>query len=105
MLFSNRGWESITSDDIPTLEQAYKSAPADDIQAQEEAGMRLAMAYLKVHDRKKAKELLTELSSRFADDESPVSHRSARVFKDLTISFLVAFSLVRQTMSLKPLFK
>ena len=66
---SNRGWESITSDDIPTLEQAYKSAPADDIQAQEEAGMRLAMAYLKVHDRKKAKELLTELSSRFADDE------------------------------------
>ena len=66
---SNRGWESITSDDIPTLEQAYKSAPTDDIQAQEEAGMRLAMAYLKVHDRKKAKELLNELSSRFADDE------------------------------------
>lgn len=66
---SNRGWESITSDDIPTLEQAYKSAPADDIQAQEEAGMHLSMAYLKVHDRKKAKELLTELSSRFADDE------------------------------------
>lgn len=66
---SNRGWESITSDDIPTLEQSYKSAPADDIQAQEEAGMRLAMAYLKVHDRTKAKELLIELSSRFADDE------------------------------------
>ena len=66
---SNRGWESITSDDIPTLEQAYKSAPADDIQAQEEAGMRLAMAYLKVHDRTKAKELLIDLSSRFADDE------------------------------------
>lgn len=66
---SNRGWESITSDDIPTLEQAYKSAPADDIQAQEDAGMRLAMAYLKVHDRKKAKDILTELSARFADDE------------------------------------
>ena len=66
---SNRGWESITSDDIPTLEQSYKSAPADDIQAQEEAGMRLAMAYLKVHDRAKAKELLIELTSRFADDE------------------------------------
>lgn len=66
---SNRGWESITSDDIPTLEQAYKSAPADDIQAQEDAGMRLAMAYLKVHDRKKAKDVLTELSTRFADDE------------------------------------
>ncbi len=66
---SNRGWESITSDDIQTLEQAYKTAPADDIQAQEEAGMRLAMAYLKVHDRKKAKDILTELSARFADDE------------------------------------
>lgn len=66
---SNRGWESITSDDIPTLEQAYKSAPADDIQAQEDAGMRLAMAYLKVHDRTKAKDILTELSARFADDE------------------------------------
>lgn len=66
---SNRGWESITSDDIPTLEQVYKSAPDDDIQAQEEAGMRLAMAYLKVHDRAKAKELLNELSSRFANDE------------------------------------
>lgn len=66
---SNRGWESITSDDIPALEEAYKSAPADDIQAQEDAGMRLAMAYLKVHDRKKAKDILTELSARFADDE------------------------------------
>lgn len=66
---ANRGWESITSDDIPTLEQAYKSAPANDIQAQEDAGMRLAMAYLKVHDRKKAKDILTELSARFADDE------------------------------------
>ncbi len=64
-----RGWEDITSNDIPTLEQAYKSAPADDIQAQEDAGMRLAMAYLKVHDRKKAKDILTELSARFADDE------------------------------------
>lgn len=66
---SNRGWESITSDDIPALEEAYKSAPADDIQAQEDAGVRLAMAYLKVHDRKKAKDILTELSARFADDE------------------------------------
>lgn len=64
-----RGWEDITSNDIPTLEQAYKSAPADDIQAQEDAGMRLAMAYLKVHNRTKAKDILTELSARFADDE------------------------------------
>ncbi|MBD5350158.1 MAG: hypothetical protein HDR89_04665 [Bacteroides sp.] len=65
---SNRGWESITSDDIPTLERAYQMAPTDDIQAQEDAGMRLAMAYLKIHNRKKAEEILKELSIRFADD-------------------------------------
>lgn len=66
---SGRGPESITAKDIPTLEKAYLNAPSDDIQLQEEAGMRLAMAYLKIHDRKKAKEMLTELSVRFADDE------------------------------------
>lgn len=70
---SNRGWESITSDDIPTLERAYQMAPTDDIQAQEDAGMRLAMAYLKIHDRKKTKEILKELSVRFADDEEFVA--------------------------------
>lgn len=66
---SNRGWETITSDDIPSLERAYQMAPSDDIQAQEDAGMRLALAYLKLHDRKKAKEILGELSVRFAEDE------------------------------------
>ena len=70
---STRGWESITSDDIPTLERAYKMAPSDDMQAQEDAGMRLAMAYLKIHDRKKTKELLTAMSIRFADDEEFVA--------------------------------
>lgn len=66
---SGRGPESITAKDIPSLEKAYLSAPSDDIQLQEEAGMRLAMAYLKIHDRKRAKELLAELSSRFAEDK------------------------------------
>lgn len=70
---SNRGWETITSNDIPTLERAYQMAPSDDIQAQEDAGMRLALAYLKLHDRKKAKEILGELSVRFADDEEFVA--------------------------------
>lgn len=65
----NRGWDSITSEDIPTLEEAYKTAPHDDLQAQEDAGMRLAMAYLKIHDRKRAIDILTEMKSRFADDE------------------------------------
>ncbi|MBD5208943.1 MAG: tetratricopeptide repeat protein [Bacteroidales bacterium] len=68
-----RGWESITSSDIPSLEKAYQMAPTDDIQAQEDAGMRLAMAYLKIHDRKKAKEMLTAMSIRFADDEEFVA--------------------------------
>ena len=66
---SGRGPESITAKDIPSLEKAYLSAPSDDIQLQEEAGMRLAMAYLKIHDHKRAKELLAELSSRFAEDK------------------------------------
>lgn len=70
---SNRGWETITSNDIPTLERVYQMAPSDDIQAQEDAGMRLALAYLKLHDRKKAKEILAELSVRFADDEEFVA--------------------------------
>lgn len=50
------------------LEKDYREAPADDIQAQEDAGIRLAMAYLKRHDRKKARELLNEMAIRFADD-------------------------------------
>lgn len=70
---SGRGSESISAKDIPTLEKAYINAPSDDIQLQEEAGMRLAMAYLKTHDRKKAKEMLAELSSRFANDEEFVA--------------------------------
>ncbi len=69
----DRGWESVTSSDIPTLENAYKTAPAEDIQAQQDAGMRLAMAYLKIHDRKRAKEMLNELSQRYAYDEEFVA--------------------------------
>ncbi len=66
---SNRGWETVTANDIPSLIKAYHSAPDDDVQAQQDAGMRLAMAYLKIHDRKNARKILTELSQRFADDE------------------------------------
>lgn len=66
----NRGYETESPSHIPSLEAAYESAPVDDIQAQEDAGMRLTMAYLKIHDRKKAKEMLIELSQRYADDEA-----------------------------------
>lgn len=70
---SDRGSDYSTSVDglvdIAALEEAYQKAPTDDIQAREDTGMRLAMAYLKAHDRKKAVEILTDLSVRFADDE------------------------------------
>ncbi len=66
---STRGWESLSAADIPALERAYNDAPADDVQACEDAGMRLAMAYLKTHDRKRAKALLRDLEVRFAADE------------------------------------
>lgn len=56
------------ADDIVSLEKAYKAVPADEVQDGEEAGMRLAMAYLKKHDRKKAKALLEELCERYSDD-------------------------------------
>lgn len=56
--------------DMIALEKAYREAPDDDIQAQEDAGMRLAMAYLEKHDRGKAREILGEMQERFADDAS-----------------------------------
>lgn len=57
------------ADYIVSLEKAYKAVPADEVQEGEEAGMRLAMAYLKNHDRKKAKTLLEELCEKYSDDD------------------------------------
>lgn len=54
---------------LPQLKKTYEDAPSDDMQAGEYAGMRLAMAYLQLHDRSKAKSILEELKERFADDE------------------------------------
>lgn len=79
---SGRGPESLTADDIPSLEQAYGNSPSDDVQMQQEAGMRLAMAYLKQHNRKKARETLTELSRRYADDEE-FAARCKEILKQL----------------------
>jgi len=53
---------------IPALTAEYDNAPADDMETAEQAGMRLAMAYLKLHDRKQAIAVLEELTVRFADD-------------------------------------
>lgn len=54
---------------LPELKRLYEEAPEDDTQAQQDAGMRLAMAYLKLHDRKMTRQTLEELKTRFADDE------------------------------------
>ena len=53
---------------IPTLEKEYADAPQDDIQRGEDAGMRLAMAYLKLHDRDNAVKTLNSMKDRFSED-------------------------------------
>ena len=58
---------------IPTLQTAYDNAPNDDIQECQVAGMNLAMAYLKLHEREKTITLLNELKSRFSFDEDYVA--------------------------------
>lgn len=56
-------------DILPQLDNEYANAPSDDIQRCQDAGMRLAMVYLKLHDKKKAVKTLEELAARFHDDE------------------------------------
>ena len=58
---------------IPTLQKAFDDAPIDDIQECEDSGMRLAMAYLKLHEKEKTVTLLNELKSRFNFDEDYVA--------------------------------
>lgn len=60
-------------DILPQLEKAYQDAPADDVQKCQDAGMRLAMAYLKVHNKDKAVKTLKEMTSRFHNDEDFVA--------------------------------
>lgn len=79
---SDRGSAENRSADIASLEHAYNNAAPDDMQQGEEAGMRLALAYLKAHDRKKAKVLLEELSERYAEDEE-FAAQCRRILKQL----------------------
>lgn len=55
-------------DILPQLEEDYANAPNDDVQKCQDTGMRLAMAYLKLHDKDKAVNTLEELAARFHDD-------------------------------------
>ena len=54
---------------IPILISAYEECPSDDIQACEDSGLRVALAYIKIHDRKEARIWLENLMERFRDDE------------------------------------
>ena len=54
---------------LPTLISQYEECPSDDIQSCEDAGMRVALAYIKIHDRKQAVIWLGNLMERFWDDE------------------------------------
>lgn len=69
-------------DIIPRLEEEYRDAPADDVQQCQDAGMRLAMAYLKKGEPGKAVEILEEMKYRFSDDEEFVA-RCNRILKYL----------------------
>lgn len=67
---------------LPQLEKDYQDAPADDVQKCQDAGMRLAMAYLKIHDKDKAVKTLEEMASRFHDDED-FAARCNKIIKQL----------------------
>lgn len=60
--------EEQVRESIPLLEKDYTAADPEDVQECQMAGLNLAMAYLKIHDRKKAREILKELKVRFKDD-------------------------------------
>lgn len=59
---------------LPALERAFHEAPADDALAVCDAGVNLAMAYLKTHDRKRAVQTLRTLMARYPDDAELAAH-------------------------------
>ena len=54
---------------LPVLISQYENCPATDVQECQDAGMRIALAYLKLHDRKAARKWLKDLIQRFWDDK------------------------------------
>ena len=53
---------------IPVLIFQYEHCPTEDIQACQDAGMRIALAYLKIHDRKETRKWLHDLKEKYASD-------------------------------------
>ncbi len=59
----------VATGDLSALQRNFEQISVTDIQSKQECGMRLAMAYLKRHDRKNAIIVLTQLVRLYPDDE------------------------------------
>lgn len=53
---------------LPILSDEYDNVPTDDVQSKQIAGINLAMAYLKIHNRKMAIQVLQQLKSLYPED-------------------------------------
>lgn len=53
---------------LPILSDEYDNVPTDDVQSKQIAGINLAMAYLKIHNRKMAIQVLQQLKSLYSED-------------------------------------
>lgn len=53
---------------LPILSNEYDNIPTDDVQSKQIAGINLAMAYLKIHNRKMAIQVLQQLKSLYPED-------------------------------------
>ncbi|MCF2602875.1 hypothetical protein JQM84_04085 [Parabacteroides distasonis] len=54
---------------LPTLSNQYEQTTLEDAQEKQILGINLAMAYLKIHDRKQASTLIESLIALFPDDQ------------------------------------
>lgn len=53
---------------LPILSDEYDNVPTDDVQSKQIAGINLAMAYLKIHNRNMAIQVLQQLKSLYPED-------------------------------------
>lgn len=65
--------ENDIKEQIPLLFEKFQSIPNNEIQSKQIAGINLAMAFLKIHDRKKSIQTLNTLKGLYPDDEEFVA--------------------------------
>lgn len=67
----SKGGEDITTQDLSPeeLEAYYLTVPKEDIQEKQIVGLKLAMSYLKKHERSRAIKTLQNLKEEFSDDQ------------------------------------